>query len=101
MLDRRHLFLLAVSLTLPSGSRAQEPAPAPRPPLVVPARTELVLAGAVVTDGKGRYVTDRTASDFEIKEDGQRREITHFRYLTVEESPAASPLAARQAQPAA
>jgi VWFA-related protein len=100
MFLRRPVFLAVLSLTLPSGSRAQEPTPAPRPPLVVPARTELVLADAVVTDKKGSYVTDLTASDFEIKEDGQRREITHFRYLTVEGTVAASTPATGNTQPA-
>lgn len=66
------------------------------PPIVVPITTELVQVDAVVTDGQNRQVTDLTAEDFEIVEDGKRRPITHFRYVAFEPTPAAAP-----AEPAA
>lgn len=56
-------------------------APSERPPLVVPVGVDLVQVDAVVTDKDGRYVTDLTAADFEIVEDGSTRAIANFRYV--------------------
>src|SRR5262249_15873595 len=38
---------------------------------------------AVVTDGKGRHVSDLQASDFELLQDGKPQTITAFRYVPV------------------
>jgi VWFA-related protein len=38
---------------------------------------------AVVTDGKGRHVSDLRASDFELLQDGKLQTITAFRYVPV------------------
>lgn len=67
--------LLALSLIQP------QTAPEPPPPkLVVRISVELVQVDAIVTDSKGRHVTDLQASDFEIFEDGRRQELTNFAY---------------------
>jgi VWFA-related protein len=50
----------------------------------------LVQIDAVVTDGKGRYVTDLKPEDFEVSEDGKRQFITNFSYVT--RPPAAAPV---------
>jgi len=60
------LFLVA----LPLG--AQEPRRLPA------TESAAVVVDAVVRDGKGRPVTDLTASDFEVREDGVVQEIERF-----------------------
>ena len=49
----------------------------------------LVQVDAVVTDAKGKQVTDLTADDFQIFQDGKPQKITHFSYIS-----AAAPIAA-------
>ena len=39
---------------------------------------DLVPMGVTVTDRRGEYLTDLTAADFEILEDGKKQTITHF-----------------------
>src|SRR5262245_8293117 len=43
-------------------------------------RTDEVLVDAVVLDKKTRPVSDLTADDFEVYEDGVRQKITSFRF---------------------
>ena len=61
---------------------AHAQAPGDRPPLVVPVGVEIVQVDAVVTDKDGRHVTDLRAEDFEIVEDGKKRAIANFRYVS-------------------
>jgi Ca-activated chloride channel homolog len=42
------------------------------------AEIDLVNVGVTVTDRRGNYITDLTADDFEILEDGQRQKVTFF-----------------------
>jgi VWFA-related protein len=52
----------------------------------------LVQVDAVVTDAKGKQVTDLEAKDFEILQDGKAQKITHFSYVsTVAPKPATPP----------
>src|SRR5581483_8144150 len=52
----------------------------------------LVQVDAVVTDSKGKQVTDLQSKDFEILQDGKQQKITHFSYVsTVPPKPAAAP----------
>lgn len=44
--------------------------------------TNLVQLDAVVTDKKGRLVTDLTADDFEVYEDGRQQKITNLSFIT-------------------
>jgi VWFA-related protein len=85
--------LLANGFALPQ----QQPAPAPRQqPPAVPGQTEqddddevvrittnLVQVDAVVTDRDGRQVTNLSAEDFEILENGKPRQVTNFSYVRV------------------
>src|SRR6185503_12459200 len=48
---------------------------------VVRISVTLVQIDAVVTDDKGRQVTDLKAEDFEVYEDGRRQHITNFNYI--------------------
>jgi VWFA-related protein len=61
------------------------PAPVdPTPDIpVVRISLEAVRVDVVVTDGRGRQVTDLTRAEFEIREDSTKREITHFAYVRV------------------
>ncbi len=97
--------LLAFALTFgllinAFGQRPQaKPAPSPQPtPAPTPARTpdtqgeddndvvrittKLVQVDATVTDRDGKQVTNLTAEDFEIKENGRPQKITNFSYIT-------------------
>lgn len=42
----------------------------------------LVQVDAVVTDAKGKQVTDLTADDFQLFQDGKPQKITHFSYIS-------------------
>ena len=76
---------------------AQEPTPA-QPPIrsTSPLRiaVDLVQVDAVVTDNRGRHVTDLTAADFEILQDGKPQALSAFTYIN-----SAAPTAASGASP--
>jgi hypothetical protein len=59
---------LAAALLGPR-TRAQVQAPSDQPPFRT--ATRLATFDAVVTDDKGRHVTDLSPADFEVKERGQ------------------------------
>ncbi len=100
----------AVSLPFFKGS-AQNPTPAQKPPAstspsatptatppqepedysdddVVRITTNLVQVDLVVTDGKGNQVTNLTADDFEIYEEGKQQAITNFTWVSNEQTSA-------------
>lgn len=62
---------------------AQQPSNPPPTDVVFSVTTLRVQVDAVVTDSKGRYVTDLTADDFVIYEDGKPQKITNFSYISV------------------
>jgi VWFA-related protein len=69
-----------------SPALAQTPSQTPKPPVdekddVVKITTNLVQVDAVVTKD-GKLVTNLTADDFEIFEDGKRQAITSFAYIS-------------------
>ena len=51
------------------------------PDLVVHVEVNLVQVDAVVTDGKGKPVTNLTSADFEIRQDGKPQRITNLSYI--------------------
>ncbi len=71
----------AVAVTVVIGS-AQAPAAPSQPPQTpqVPFRAgiDLVSLNVTVTDGTARYVTDLTADDFNVFEDGVKQDVTFF-----------------------
>ncbi|HEU4597849.1 MAG TPA: VWA domain-containing protein [Pyrinomonadaceae bacterium] len=79
-------FALSLCLLLSAtGQQAQPPAPQDVPDDeddVVRITSNLVQMDAIVTDKQGRHVTDLRAEDFEIREDGRRRDITEFSYVS-------------------
>jgi len=115
---KRHHFLAVILIAqLAAGALARqprpsilEPPPSPRqitqqPALqpqkpdaddVVRITTNLVQVDAVVTDKKGKVVTDLKPEEVQISEDGKPQKITNFSYI-VTETPEAG---ARPAKPA-
>lgn len=77
---------------------AQTPPPA-APDTVIRINVNLVQMDAVVTDSSGKPVTDLTADDFEILQDGKRQRITNFSYVSTVSARAAG-AAAVSAAPA-
>ncbi|MET0623543.1 MAG: VWA domain-containing protein [Pyrinomonadaceae bacterium] len=74
---------LAFALAAQAAARQQQPAPAGRDDEdeVVRITSNLIQVDAVVLDAEGRQVTDLTADDFELSEDGRARPITNFSYV--------------------
>jgi Ca-activated chloride channel family protein len=62
-----------------AASADQAPAPG-QPPIQVPFRAgvDLVSLNVTVADGGGKYITDLTAQDFSVFEDGVKQEVTFF-----------------------
>jgi VWFA-related protein len=88
---------LPVDPALPAPSPEPDPvvaAPPPAPSMIVRIGTDLVQVDAVVTDKRGRQVTDLTERDFQVFEDGRPRTVTHARYVLAESSGAAAGTAA-------
>jgi VWFA-related protein len=79
-----------------SGAQQQKPEAPPQPPGrvdddVVRITTNLVQVDAVVTDKKGKPITDLRPEEIEIREDGRPQKVTNFSYVSLESSEAAQP----------
>src|SRR5215470_6392358 len=74
------IFLPALAQTKPAAPQ-QPQKPADDQDEVVKINTNLVQVDAVVTKD-GKMVTDLTANDFEIYEDGKKQAITSFAYIS-------------------
>jgi Ca-activated chloride channel homolog len=87
------LTLAAVVATVPAPVRtivaassgspqtAQPPSPpgqASQPQTPFRAGVDLVSLNVTVTDGSGKYITDLTAADFNVFEDGVKQDVTFF-----------------------
>jgi VWFA-related protein len=62
----------------------QAPVPAPNPEksgVVFSVTSTLVQVDAVVTDGKGRNISDLAPDDFQVLIDGKPQPLTHFSYV--------------------
>src|SRR6185436_4514852 len=72
---------------LPQGAaqRGQPglPGQAPPSPFVIRINVNLVQVDAIVTDSKGKPVTDLRAEDFEVLQDGKPQAITNFEFVDV------------------
>jgi VWFA-related protein len=79
--QRSHLILYFVAALAPVFAQQDAPSrPSAQGP-VLRITVNLVQVDAVVTDSKGRQVTDLKADDFEILEDGRPQKITAFSYV--------------------
>lgn len=75
-----------VSLVLAAALATQAPAPSPSPTPRVPVigvTVGIVQVDAVVTDDKGRHVTDLGPADFVLKEEGKVREVAQVSYVAL------------------
>ncbi|MDQ4121070.1 MAG: VWA domain-containing protein [Acidobacteriota bacterium] len=93
---KRFFCALSLCFTLNAISIfAQTPSPTPpqeKKEDVVVITTNLIQIDATVTDDKGNVVTDLTADDFEIFENGEKQTITNFSFINIQpQKPAAAP----------
>lgn len=93
------LGLSATGLSSSGSISAAQPPPSPAPtqgPPVFRVGVDVIRVDAVVTDDDGRMVTDLTADDFEVRQDGELQQIVAARYVSIEAPPSApAPLRAR------
>ncbi len=85
----RILTFLSFSLLFSFSAFSQVPTSEPSKPGdedVVKISTTLIQIDAVVTDKKGNVVTDLTAKDFEIYENGKKQDISNFSFITTNKS---------------
>src|SRR5687767_1145797 len=84
---QRSAFVASVGAALICAAVAaaqppQNPTPAPHPNRqVFRLGVELVQVDAVVTDARGRHITDLTAEDFEVLQDGRLQQVSTFAYV--------------------
>ena len=83
--SQRWLFVAAAVVAALQLATAQTPQtgqtqPPPQPPPQAPFRAgvDLVSLNVTVSEGAGKYVTDLTAEDFNVFEDGVKQEVTFF-----------------------
>src|SRR5438874_539998 len=90
-MKRKLLLLLifafqgAVSAWAQTPQASPPPAPEPQRPEdidVVRITTNLVQLDAVITDNKGKIVTDLKPQEIQIFEDGHQQKVTHFTFIT-------------------
>lgn len=81
--------VLAISLSGPITAQQQT-----KQGDVVRVDTNLVQIDVVVTDKAGKQVTDLRPEDFEVSEDGKKRQVTHFSYIATGKPTASQPDAA-------
>jgi VWFA-related protein len=77
--DRNFQFFAValVSIALTRIGMAQEPTPSLQAP-TIKVQVQQVLVPVVVTDRKGRFITDLKASDFQVFEDGVEQKLASF-----------------------
>jgi VWFA-related protein len=76
--------LLALAAVRPGGSQAPSPSPARTEPRVTfSSEVAYVEVDAIVTDGQGQPVRGLRPEDFEVLEDGQRRDIQLFTQVDI------------------
>lgn len=82
----KFLFLFAFILFLSFSVAAQNPKTSPTPPAndeeIVKISTDLIQLDVIVTDKKGKIITDLTPEDFEVYENGKKQNITNFLFVS-------------------
>src|SRR5258708_7484385 len=79
----RSAAMCALVCILAEQSSAQQ---TPSPEGVIRINVNLVQVDAIVTDAKGKPVTNLTADDFEVLQDGKVQTITNFAFIDVRDS---------------
>jgi len=90
------LFVLLCAGTSRYAAQRQE---TEKTPGVIRINVNLVQVDAVVTDSKGKAVTDLKAEDFEVLQDGQPQRITTFEFVNVRDGAAGEPVIGLSVQP--
>src|SRR5215813_7475100 len=84
-------FAQQAQTSVPAQPQSQSPPQKPEDIDVVRITSNLVQVDAIVTDSKGKVVTDLKPEEVEIFEDGHKQKITHFSYYAAETPAADSP----------
>ena len=79
------VLVLLVIISASSAGTQDPPAPEPQP--TFRAGVNIVRVDAIVTDRNGNPVTDLTAADFEVIEDGKAQPIEQFRQVQADGRP--------------
>jgi VWFA-related protein len=83
----RILLAFVLTTSLPGPIVAQKQQPPKQQEDVVRTDVNLVQIDVVVIDKAGRQVTDLKPEDFEVSEDGKKRQLTHFSYIATGSAP--------------
>jgi VWFA-related protein len=87
------ILVAAVGATLAAQQPAAPPqTPADQPPVTFRVEVNYVEVDAFVTDAQGKVVTDLTASDFDVLEDGKPQKISSFSLINIPIERAERPL---------
>lgn len=82
---KKFVLLGVISFLLSLSVAAQNPKTSPTPPNndeeIVKISTDLIQLDVIVTDKKGKIITDLTPNDFEIYENGKKQNITNFLFV--------------------
>ena len=75
------LGILAVLAARAAAAQGSIPAESPTAPPVIRISVDAIQLDAVITDKKGRHVTDLRRDEIEIFQDGEKQEISEFSYV--------------------
>jgi VWFA-related protein len=70
-----------LAMATPAVAQDRQVPLAPAPPGTLRITVTLVQVDAVVTDSKGRHVSDLRPEDFEVLQDGEPQPVTHFSFV--------------------
>src|SRR5215475_3903338 len=77
------LFITGLAIVATMQSSPQQ---TPSSEGVIRINVNLVQVDAIVTDDAGKPVTDLTAADFEVMQDGKAQTITNFAFVNVKDA---------------
>lgn len=98
MLYRSFLSIILMCATIAGAPAQTDKNTVDQEDSIVRINTNLVQLDVVVTDKKGRIVTDLTPADFEISQDGRSQKITNFSYIKLQPENSAQPALIRPAE---
>jgi hypothetical protein len=93
-------FLSFISTSAQTASQKPAATPSPAAPEVeqdvVRITTNLVQIDVLVTDKDGNQVTDLTANDFELLQDGKPQKLTSFAYINTSPPTQTAPIVSKE-----
>jgi len=99
MMTNRWIAIWAMSALVCAVATQSSAQQVPAPPGVIRINVNLVQVDAVVTDNKGKAVTDLKAEDFEVLQDGKPQVITNLAFIDVKDSAVRASVIRPAAQP--